>query len=212
MKSINQEVANLLNKHISIQKCLKREIINIRALAKFLIKEYELAYPLDAVISAIRRYDLDNVSLISSQKAQEIFSQMLITTKDSIVRILLRERAFREVCEDFLNGKLLKENARMIKGKEVLTLVVSQKDLDQKLSLFKPGDILKVQKDLAEIRLHFPKTLHNVKGVVARITGELATREINIEEIIYSFPDILVYVKEDSLIEAHEALRKIKKP
>ena len=211
MKSINQEVSSILNKHVAIQKCLKREIINVRALAKFLIESYHLNYPLDAIISAIRRFDLDEVSLIGSKKAEEIFSQVLITTKDNVARILLKEKSFQIVCEDFLNDKLLKENARIIKGKELLTLVVNQNDLDKKLSLFKKADLLEVHTTLSEIRLHFPKNVHNAKGLFARISGELAMRDINIEEIIYTFPDILIYVKEDNLVNAHKTLMEMKK-
>ena len=210
MKSINAEIANLLNKHVSIQKCLKREIVNVRALAAFMIKTYNLEHSLDAVISAIRRYDLEQVSLIGSKEALRMFTKMSISTKDDVAKIVLRDRAFREICQDYLGAKLLKENARIIKAKETITLVVSQKELQKKLSLFKSSDILLVEKNLAELRLHFPKDIQNIKGVIGRAGAELATHDINIEEVVYSIPDMLLYVKEKSLVEAHRVLLELK--
>ncbi len=209
MKSINQEINNILNKHISIQKCLKRGIINIRSLAKFLISEYGLRYTLDSVISAIRRFDLDEISLLSSETKKN-FSKMTISTKDNVTRIILKDRAFKDICSDFLGKRVLKENCRVLKSKETVTLVVNQKDLEKKLALFKDSDIIEIQKDLSEIRLKFPKDISKIKGIVSRITSELATRDINIEEIFYNIPDLLIYVKETNLIQAHHALREIK--
>jgi len=211
MKSINKEIHNLINKHISVQKSLKRGIANIRSLAKFLIKEYNLNYSLDSVISAIRRYEVETISLISSKESEKVFTQMSISTKDNVAKIILKDKAFKEICEDFLGGKLLKENSRIVKGKERVTLIVSSKELNAKLGLFTKADILNVNDNLSEIRLHFPEDVTMQKGVLSRLSSELATRDINIIEIVISMPDILIYVEEKELVEAHHALREIKK-
>jgi len=211
MKSINKEIHNLINKHISVQKSLKRAIVNIRSLAKFLIEEYNLNYSLDSVISAIRRYEVETISLISSKESEKVFTQMSISTKDNVAKIILKDKAFKEICEDFLGGKLLKENSRIVKGKERVTLIVSSKELNAKLGLFTKADILNVNDNLSEIRLHFPEDVTMQKGVLSRLSSELATRDINIIEIVISMPDILIYVEEKELVEAHHALREIKK-
>ena len=211
MKSINQEINNILNKHLSIQKSLKKGVVNVRSLAKHLIEEYNLKYTLDSVISAIRRFDLDEISLLGSKEADKYFSKMIISTKDNVARIVLKDRAFKDVCADFLGKRLLKANCRIIKSKETVTLIVAQKDLDKKLTLFKESDLITVQKNLSEIRLQFPKNVDKVKGIVARTASELAIRNINIIDVFYGIPDILIYVKEDDLVDAHKALREIKK-
>ncbi len=210
MKSINQHIANLLNQDVAIQNCLKRDLINLRSLARLLIKEHSLTYSLDAVISAIRRYDLEDISLPTSIAAQKEFSQMVITTKDNVARLVLKDKAFAEICQDYLHKKILKENSRLIKSKETITLIINQKDVDQKISLFKKEDLLSTQKNLTEIRLQFGKDIGRIKGIVARISSELALRDINIEEVIYSMPDLLLYIKDDSVVSAHKALQEIK--
>ena len=211
MKSINLEINYLLNKDISIQKCLKKRVINTRALAKHLIKEHGLSYSLDSIISAIRRYDLDPVSLIGSKEAENIFLEMSLTTKDNVARIVLKDKAFKNICEDFLSKQLLKVNCRIIKSKEKITLIINQKELDEKLALFKPSDIIKIQKNLSEIRMQFSKDIGKIKGILARITNELAIMNVNMREIIFAVPDFLIYVKEEDLIDALKALKEIKR-
>jgi len=210
MKSVNQEISDILQKDIALQKCLKRDLINTRSLARQLIKDNNLSYSLDAVISAIRRYDLENISLLSSE-AQNAFKKMSITTKDNITRLTLHDHAFTNIAQDFITKKFLKENLRLIKSKETVTLLVSQKDIEKKISLFDKSDIINIQKDLTEIRLQFTQDITSIKGIVARVASELALCDINIEEIIYSMPDLLIYIREDDLVSAHKALLDIKR-
>jgi aspartokinase len=210
MSSINQEVAKLINQHISIQKSLNRDIINLRGLAKFLIKRYHLTYPVDGVISAIRRYDLGHFAEEKYEEEKEIFSKMLLTSKDNVARIILKDSVFDKVCDDYLKDSLLKKNLRIIKAKEQVTLLVNQKNIEEKLSLFEKEDLISVNKGLSEVRLQFQKDITFVKGIVSRISAELATMDINVVDIIFSMPDILVYVKEEDMLQALDALRKIK--
>src|SRR3989338_3636343 len=123
MKSVNQEIAQILQKDIALQKCLKRNLINTHSLARSLIEQHQLSYSLDAVISAIRRYDLETISLLSPE-AQDAFKKMSITTKDNVTRLTLHDHAFAQIAQDFLTKKLLKENIRLKKSKETITLLV----------------------------------------------------------------------------------------
>ena len=210
MKSVNQEIAAILNKDVALQKCLKRDIINTRALAQAILKEHLLTYSLDAIISAIRRYDLEDISLLNSKESKEAFSKMLISTKDNVTMIVIQDALFQTVAQDFLNEKKLKDNIRIVKGKETVSLFVNQKDLDLKLKLFPASQTIEVQKNLSEIRLHFQGDVRKIKGIVARVTSELAMLDINIEQIFYTFPDVLLYVKEGDLVKAHQSLLTLK--
>jgi hypothetical protein len=209
MRSVNKVIAGVINRDVYVQKCLKRGILNIRSLAKFLINKHDLNYSLDAVISAIRRYDLDEISLL--EEKSDVFSKMLISTKDHVAKVTIKEPAFKLICEDFLGKKVLRDNFRMNKSKETITVVLNQKDIDNKLKLFKDKDILNIQKGLSELRLHFTEDVTGIKGIIARIAGELAARDINIEDELHSMPDLMIYVKEKNLVKAHETLMKIKK-
>ena len=211
MQNVQQEIILLLNRDIAVQKCLQKNILNVRALAQYLIKEYELDYSIDAVISAIRRYDAEVSELEPEVKElQKVFSEMSVYTKDAVSRIVLKDKSFSIIAEDFLSKKRLKENFRLIKGKERITVIISQKELEQKLSLFRNQEILLLQKNLSEIRMNFSKDINKIKGLLSRLSAELTVRRINIEEIIFSSPDILLYVQEKDLIKALEAIKGMK--
>ncbi len=210
MKSVNQEVAHLINQDISLQKCLKRGIVNVRGLAHYLVKTFSLPYSLDAVISAVRRYDVDSISLLTMTEAQTAFARMSVSTKDNVAIIILKDKAFQKICEDFLAERMLKENARIVKSKETIKLIVSQKELDKKLSIFNKENIIEIRENVSELRLQFPQDASKIKGIIARVASELALRNINVENVIYSMPDVLLYVTEKNLVEAHKSLMEIK--
>ena len=60
MVSVNQRIWNIISKELCVERELLHGLINIRALAKYLIDKYSLNASLDSVISAIRRYEAIN--------------------------------------------------------------------------------------------------------------------------------------------------------
>ena len=59
VKNINGEVWRYLDNHLTIKKNLSEELINVRALAKKILKDVPVKGSLNAIISAIRRYHLE---------------------------------------------------------------------------------------------------------------------------------------------------------
>ena len=78
MTSINHTVWKLLADDISVQKNIERGIINIRGLARFLIDKHGLHASMDAVISAIRRYETES---IFNDKREKIDDQGRVCSK-----------------------------------------------------------------------------------------------------------------------------------
>ena len=66
--------------------------------------------------------------------------------------------------------------------------------------------IVKVEKELSEISIVVKETAVKTKGILARISNELALHGINLVEIIMDPPEFLIYVKEKDTVEAHKAL------
>ncbi|MBS3137977.1 hypothetical protein J4232_06090 [Candidatus Woesearchaeota archaeon] len=205
---IQKTVNNILQKDISIQKDLQRNIINIRALASYLIKNYALQTSLDAVISAIRRFQTDE-TFTESKELQNVFKEIIILTKNNMVSIKLKDNAFSDIAKDFVNGQKLKKNLRLIKTKEYIKVLLSQKDFEDKMSVFQREDILEVKQNLCEIRLVLSKDYNNTKGILAKITAELALHNVNIYDTILCMPEILFYVDEKDLIEAQKSIMEL---
>jgi hypothetical protein len=209
MASINHTVWKFLAEDISIQKNIERGIINIRGLARHLIKKHNLQTSMDAVISAIRRYETEAIFSDKKEKIDEIFKSAIITTKSNMACITLREYDFEVIAKDFVDKKILKENFRMIKSKERVKIFLNEKDIDQKVAIFSKENVLKVTKGLSEVRVTLPESADETVGILARIGQEIALEEVNVNGMIPTLPEYLIYVKSSDLISAHKALMNL---
>jgi hypothetical protein len=206
MKSAHFDVAKILLKDVALQRDLSRGVINIRALARYLKETYDLSYSNEAIISAIRRFDIEGFA----ERETTVFQNMSVTTKDKVVSVLLKEEVFKQIAEDYIGDGKLRANFRLIRSKEKMLLILSEKDIDGKLELFWDQDIVEVRKDLAEIRIEFGKDITLEKGLLAQLMGELTLYGINVEHSLFLDKEVYLYVKKDDLLEAHKAILTLK--
>jgi hypothetical protein len=118
MASVNTEVWKVLAEDLSVQKDMRRELINVRALARYLIQKKGITGSIDAVISAIRRFEAESDLAKQAQEVEVVFENAIITTKSNIASMTLSDRQFKIIATDFLGDKKLKENFRLLKSKE----------------------------------------------------------------------------------------------
>ncbi len=208
MSNIHKQVQAIISSDRAIQKNLQRELINIRALARFL-QEKGVDGSIDAIISAIRRFETDEKLLTKDHELQECLSSMIINTKSNILSIELKDEEFETICKDYVGKNILKKNTRLIKAKESVTIFLNQKDYDDKKKLFNPKNILKTKEKLAEVRLSFPKQSQQIVELLTRIGMELSLENVSIEGIIESMPEILLYVNEKDIVLAHKAVMSL---
>ena len=88
-KSINQIVWGILEGHIGLKKDLSRDIINIRALANYLIDKYDLNTSIDSVISALRRYSDSSEKIKEEKNILSFFKNATIKTRNHIFCLTL---------------------------------------------------------------------------------------------------------------------------
>ena len=208
MSNIHKQVQAILSSDRAIQKNLQRDLINIRALARFL-QEKGVDGSIDAIISAIRRFENDKKLISQEENLKECLSKMIVSTKSNILGIELKDAEFKTICEDYLGKNILKKNTRLIKAKESVTIFLNQKEFDDKKKLFASKNTIETRKNIAEIRLIFPEQSRQVIGLLARIGMELSLESISIEGIIESMPEILIYVKESDIVLAHKAVMSL---
>lgn len=211
MTNISQEVWNYLARDPSIQKNLKRGLLNIRALAKHIIKERYLNASIDAVISAIRRFSNNEEFLEETATIEEIFKDSVIATKNNIACIILRNNSdilkyLSEVMKitDFEK----RETLRLVKAKNNLKIMTDMKNLD-KFKKFFSNKELEIKKNLSEIRIKTSLRADQTRGVAARVSNEMLLRNINISEIIFCVPEIIIYVNQKDLLSAHESIMQL---
>ena len=209
MQSINQQIWNLINGDAAIQKGLKRDVINIRGLAKFFIKKNNVKASLDSVISAIRRYesseDFEEIDNISS-----VFENCIISTKNNIACITLRQASIvklHQMLEMQRNHHISK--TRFISGTNTIKLMTDNVHKDTVLSVFDRKNVLNVEDDLSEISITLSKNAISKHGVLAKLANEIALNNVNIVELLITPPDFLIYIKEKDIVRAHETLLRL---
>jgi hypothetical protein len=206
--NINQTVWKILQSDIAIQKDLSRKILNVRALAKHILKHYGLRASLDSVISAIRRFQSEERFDEDEAELLHIFKDSVVSTKNNIACITLGLRSrelFNKVCA---NGDHLVP-FKLTSGSEELKVIVEQPHLEKVKGWFDKKDILNVEKDLSELSIVVSDKSIHTKGVLARIAGELSLANINIFEHILCPPEFLIYVKQRDIVKSHEAILKL---
>ncbi|MBS3158698.1 hypothetical protein J4206_05410, partial [Candidatus Woesearchaeota archaeon] len=164
MSSVNQQVWKLISADVSIQKGLKRDIINIRGLAKFFMKRYGVKASLDSVISAIRRYD-GSESFVEDDVVS-VFKNSIISTKNNVVCVSLRLDAVRQLPKlvDMQNNHQLSYHIKLVTGPNSIKLLTDNVEKDKVLGLFNEKYIVNVEDDLSEISVSLSQKAISTKG------------------------------------------------
>lgn len=199
MESINQQVWHAMQTDPAVMKDLQRKLVNIRALAKYLIQKYELKASLDAVISSIRRFPIESYQE-EGKILQHVFQDAVVSTKNNIACVTVNlppNEAFAKICG--LNLPLL----RMTTGTEEVKILVENGMAEKIAKLFKNAEI---EHDLSEINITVAERAYKTKGVLARMAAELALANINIHELCMCSPEYLIYVSQKDIVKAHERI------
>ena len=209
MSSVNQQVWKLISADVSIQKGLKRDIINIRGLAKFFMKRYGVKASLDSVISAIRRYD-GSESFVEDDVVS-VFKNSIISTKNNVVCVSLRLDAVRQLPKlvDMQNNHQLSYHIKLVTGPNSIKLLTDNVEKDKVLGLFNEKYVVNVEDDLSEISVSLSQKAISTKGVLARMANELSLNNVNISELLVAPPDFLIYVKEKDIVKTHDTLLRL---
>lgn len=212
MKNTVGEVWKYLDNNPSIKTDMSLGLINIRALAKYIIKTQKMDATLDAVISAIRRYELSQQDDIFLDARELIGETITLSTRSGLVEISLIkdddvQRIIPELFEiiDHHRGEVL----RIIQATESIKILVDGKNLEDATELFPKNKILKIDNNLAEINMHMPPQMIITRGILAVIANELAINGINIMEIMSCLPEMLLFVKEQDILKAYQVLYQL---
>lgn len=213
MTNITQIVWNILIQDLSIQKNLQENLINVRSLAKYLIKKHHLNASVDSVISAIRRYSSNQELQEGTAMIKEVFIGSNVSTKNNLACVILRKQSYIQKCLTEIS-KIIdfekRETLRMIKGKKNLKLIIEMKYLKKFKKFFSEKEKAEVKENLSEIKITTPDMkADKTRGIAARISNELLINNINLEEIIFCVPEIIIYVKQENLLKAHESVVKL---
>ncbi len=206
-KSVNQIVWGIIESDIGLKKDLSRGVINIRALANYLIDKYSLNTSIDSVISALRRYFDNSEKLKEEKNIISLFKNATIKTRNHIFCLTLIKDA--PIIEWYETIGVESKRTRVITGEYETKLILHNSLINSALKFFSKKFIVKESKDLGEISISIDEESIKTKGVMAKIAGEIALNDINIEEIIVCPPEYVIYVLGKDLVKVHHVLSNI---
>jgi len=212
MTNIQHKVWEMLDHSPSIRRELGRGLINFSALARYIIKEKNIDVPLDGVISAIRRYELDKPDDIFKKAFKILDKTVTISTKINLVEItLLKDDEIQQLLSEvfsqirYSSGDVL----RITQANEAINLLIDDKNLEKIIRIFPKNKIVAKITDLAEINIYIPPNMQNTPGIIAVIANELAINEINAMEIMTCPPEMIWVVNKEDLTKAADILFKL---
>ena len=196
---IAQIVWNILKSDLAIQKDLEKGLINVRGLAKYILNKYDLEASLDAVISAIRRFEAEKVYEKEDKVILSLFKDAKIATRNNIACLTIKKDGLKPM------KTVLDKDIRAIIGTEEIKVICEKKYLEDIKETFSDS-VEKVEEDLSELDIVISEKAVKQKGVLARISNEIALHNINILESIICPPEFLIYVKEKDAVKTYELL------
>lgn len=197
MESINQKVWQEMRADPAIMRDLQRGLINMRALAKFLIDKHGLRASLDAVISSIRRFPLDSY-LEEEHILRDIFRDSVVGTTNNMACVTILHPP-SEVMPKLAALNL--QHIRLVTGTDEVKVIVKNSASEKVAKAFKHTE---VDSNLSEVSVVVAEKAVKTKGVMARMASEIALAGINIHELLVCPPQFLIYVSEKDIVKAHE--------
>ncbi|HLG23475.1 MAG TPA: hypothetical protein VI564_00935 [Candidatus Nanoarchaeia archaeon] len=92
---------------------------------------------------------------------------------------------------------------------DVFNIIGEKEKIIKVIALVDKEVILSHKNNLSEIRIVMSKDAVATKGTLAKMVNELYALNINLEEMIVSVPNFIIYVKSSDFIKAHEAIVEI---
>ena len=211
MAHTTKEVKHILTNDIAVQSCLARDLINVRGLAKYIIDKYKLNASVDSVISAIRRFDASCEFYSHHNRIKDLFAGYSIKTTTNLSVIDIIGMKDIKKCLDQFNSLVdidKGDTLRLVKGNNHMRVIVDEHNLPKLKEAFILYDKVNVINNLVELSIISKSTdsLNETKGVMARISNEMAMQNVNIVEMIFNADTISIYVDKKDYVNANSIL------
>ena len=212
MTNIVQTVWKIIDHDPSIKRELSRGLINTSALARYIITQKRINATFDAVITAIRRYNIEKQDDIFSTAYKMLGQTVNISTKSNLAELsLVKDDVVQQILPKVFNiikyirGDVL----RVMQANESIRLLIDEKNLEHVVTLFPKDRIITKEINLAEIDIYIHPKMQTTPGILATIANELTINGINIIEFMTCPPEMLCFVKKEDLIRASDILYQL---
>jgi len=213
MTQIADSVNSFLDSDFVTRTSLFRDVISLRALARYFLRQHNLSNShMDAAVSAIRRYKSTHKQ---QQKTQSNpFKTVRIKTKDNVIDCYLpKNKDVQEKLSHFQNKINFEKGdvLRIIQAEQGIRVIFDEYNLPLYHSLFPKKETITERKKLAEVNLLFTAEAEKTPGIISTISSSLNVGGISITEIMSSAPELILIVSNDDVIPVLKILEGLKR-
>jgi aspartokinase len=194
-----------------ISNGLARDLINVRALARYIQIATHEEYSFEALVSAIHRFPMKERAA-KHQSVSKLMSKLSLKNEIAVVEILNAPEIPASIARfssevDYARG----ETFSAVSGIRRTRVTVDSKSVDKLVSVVPKKNILSITRNLAEVVLEMSEKSILIPGVYATIITELAMNDINIVDPLSCIPEIIFVVDEKDGAKAYQVLERLKK-
>jgi hypothetical protein len=191
-----------------VREAMARGFVNNRALAQWIIATYGLDASVASVLSAFRR--------LEEKGTTDSYAQARKILKNSYVNTRARRAAIVAPNSPTVHEKLPQvmksvqyskgESIRLLSYDDQITIIMDDSNLDKILNILGERNVEKVKRGLVELDVIIPIDAPDIPGTHPLVSNALAVRKINLEETYTGPHHEVIFVKEEDLLPAFDAL------
>ena len=209
MAEDRRKIERIIEADPVIKKGLQRGIINSRALARYLQESDGVESSTDAILGIIRRYPLTQQESSSPLNAFRD-CELALRSKMGDLTLEVDSNVMKRVLEFADSLKTSRgENLRILVGLKSIRVIAEQRSILQLKEALRDSAIVKFGENLVEISVLLSPEAEETKGVIARITTEVALNDVSIRGTVCVAPEFIIMVDEKDAIRAYEALQRL---
>ena len=207
MPPIAREVRDYIAGHPSVSDALKMGIVNYSALARKISKELGIRQK-EAVLAACRRYPVEKLRGYSEDAVRRMLQRSRIQTRTKVATITVIEgvdvlQRLGDVVEELLDENRV---CRLIQVSQGTVIIVDDDSVPRVTKKLRSEHLIGVTRGLVEIDVTSPETIEKTPGLLAFLSGALASRGINIVEEMSAYTDTIFLLERKDMTRAMEVL------
>jgi hypothetical protein len=209
MAESRRKIEQIIETDPVIKKGLQRGIINSRALARYISESDGVESSTDAILGIIRRYPITKEEN-SSQADMFKDCELAMRSKIGDLTLEVDSKIMKQVLEFADSLKTSRgENLRILVGLKSIRVIAEQRAILQLKEALRDSSIVKFATNLVEISVLLSREAEQAKGVIARITTEIAMNDVSLHGTACVAPEFILLVEEKDALRAYEALQKL---
>jgi hypothetical protein len=203
----------MVKENPSLEIALSKDIISYSKLARYLREEVEREFGKKitdaAIMQALKR--LREKSARMYEKKSEFYALELNTNANIMSLTIGKSNRLPKIMQEVYSMPELEEGfvLNATHGNNQTTFLIS-KIIEPKLeSLLEGEKIIAKMDDLSQLSIRFDHKMFEAAGFIVYVLKDLTWNNINIIEIVSTYTELIIIVKNEDLLKAHNILQKL---